>query len=145
MTTAANDEKSYEQSIAADLFNMIQAAKKQGLDLSRGFQNEPLATRQFALRYLFQDKRTLSNMPGIPASLRKKLRKSNVLAAILTGGKMTGAHLICATDTPFHKITTEDQLLAAIDPIALAAYADQVREALTNDFHQATTPDHNPN
>ncbi len=140
-----SDEKTYEQSIASDLFNMIQAAKSQGLDLARGFQNEPLATRHMALRYMFHSKRDLLAMPGIPAALRKRLKNANVLAAVLTGGKITGVHLICATDTPFAKITSEDQVLSAIDPEALAAYADLVRQALTHDFHQATPDQPSPN
>ena len=137
MEDDAKREKSYEESIASDLFNMLQAAKGQGLDLNTGFQNEPMSTRKFALRYMFYGKRELAGLQGMPGALKKRLRRANVLAGILVGGRPVGMHLICAMQMPFAEVESEAQILAAIDTKALQAYADQVRKVLADDFEQA--------
>lgn len=133
------DDKTYEESIASDIFNMITTAKGQGLDLNAGFQNEPLSTPKMALRYFFYGKREMLGVPGVPAELRKKFRTANVMAAIFLRGKIVGLHLICALGKPFGKIETEAEVLAAIDTKGLAAYAEHVRAVLKDDLEQAIT------
>lgn len=130
------NEKTHAQAIAGDIFNMIVSARESGLDLSQGFQNEPLSTKRLTLRYLFYTKKALASVP-MPPETKRRLAHSNVLAMIELNGKPLGIHLICALPKPFAKVEAEDEVVAAIHPKGLDAYSEQLRQAMTEEFHQA--------
>lgn len=135
--STTEDPKDYARSIAADIFTMLRTAGEQGLNLDQGFHNEPLSTRQFALRYLFFSKSQLLRIPGTPPALKGRLRRANVLAAVMVQGRMTGLHLLCAFAKPFAAVASQDEVLAAIDQRALDAYTEQVRALLADDLDRA--------
>lgn len=129
-------DAAYAEAIAGDIFNMIAAARESGLDLARGFQNEAMSTSRLTLRYLFYPRRALASVP-IPAQVRRRLKRSNVLGMIEMNGKPLGIHLLCALGAPFDEVGDREDVLAAIDPQGLAAYADQLRESMTEELRMA--------
>ncbi|NJB68028.1 hypothetical protein GGQ74_001701 [Desulfobaculum xiamenense] len=137
MENVENAEKSYEESLASDIFNMIQSAKESGLDVDDGFQNEPFATSELAIRYLFYPKRHLMQVPGMPDAQRRKLKTSNILAQVVVAKKLVGIHIIWSSTKAFADIATEAEVLAGIDTKALAAYKEHVAQALRDDFAKA--------
>ncbi|MFK4764151.1 hypothetical protein ACI3L3_05145 [Desulfobaculum sp. SPO524] len=130
--------KSYEESIASDIFNMIQSAKESGLDVDDGFQNEPFSTSAITVRYLFYPKQHLLQIPGMPQSLRSKIQTANILAQVEVDKKIAGIHLIWASPKRFADITSEQDALACIDSKGLTAYKDHVAQALRDDLAKAT-------
>ena len=49
-------EKNYAQSIAGDLYHMIQSAQEQGVNVDSGFRNQALSSPSMSLTYLFLGK-----------------------------------------------------------------------------------------
>ena len=99
-------DDSYAISLAGDLFNVIQSALSAKLDLDDGFSNQPLATANMTITYSFYPKHMVDGAPGMPESFRKRLRDSNIMAAIVLGGKPVGVFLLCAIQQKFADITS---------------------------------------
>ena len=129
-------DKSYEESIASDIFNMIQSAKESGLDMNTGFQNEPLSTPKMAIRYLFYGKQALAAIP-MPQEVKKRLKTANVLGMIALDGRPVGVHLLCAFAKPFADIQAEQEVLDAIQHKSLGAFAAQLKELMAEEFKVA--------
>ena len=132
----SENEKTNEQSMAGDIFNMIVSAGESGLDLSQGFQNEPMSTPRLTLRYLFYAQKALAAVP-MPPDIKRRLGEANVLGMIEMNGKTLGIHLICALPMPSAKVKDEAEVLAAIDARGLESYSQQLRQAMTDEFGQA--------
>ncbi len=135
--SATQEPEGYVRSIAADIFSMLQSAAEQGVDLDQGFHNQPLSTGRCALRYLFFSKSQMLRIPGTPPALKRRLGRANVLAAVMLDGRMAGLHLLCVFAKPFSAVGGEEEVLEAIDPRALDAYAEQVRAMLADDLDRA--------
>lgn len=133
-----SEEKSYVESIASDIFNMVQSAKESGLDVDDGFQNEPFASSALAIRYLFYPKKQLLQVPGMPDQLRRKFKAANVLAQLEVGGKIVGIHLIWASAKKFAELTSEEESLTCTDEKGVDAYKTQVTKVLRDDLAKAT-------
>lgn len=132
----SEQDKTYEQSIASDIFNMITSAKASGLNMDGGFQNEPLSTPKMAIRYLFYGKQALAALP-MPEDVKKRLKTANVLGMIEVNGKPAGIHLICALAKGFGEVETEAEVLDALQQKGLDAFAAQLKTAMTEEFKQA--------
>jgi hypothetical protein len=76
-------------------------------------------------------------IPGTPPALKRRLGRANVLAAVMLDGRMAGLHLLCVFAKPFSAVGGEEEVLEAIDPRALDAYAEQVRAMLADDLDRA--------
>jgi hypothetical protein len=132
-------DKSYAQSIAGDLFHMIQSAREQGVNVDRGFRNEALSSPGMSLTYLFLGKEDLLKVPALPPQLRKLVRRANALVTIelkdAGGAKSTaGIHLIWASAKACSKIESEAELLGGIQVQGLAAFTNQLKSVLRNDM-----------
>ena len=46
-------EKNYAQSIAGDLFHMIESAREQGVNVDAGFRNQAMSSPSMTLTYMF--------------------------------------------------------------------------------------------
>ncbi|BBD09365.1 hypothetical protein [Desulfovibrio ferrophilus] len=132
----SEQDKSYEESIGSDIFNMITSAKQSGLDLDNGFQNEPLSTPKMTIRYLFYGKKALTALP-MPNDVKKQLRTANVLGMIEVNGKPVGIHLICVFAKPFGDVASEQESIAALQPKGLTAFATQLKQVMADEFKQA--------
>lgn len=128
-----DNEKSYEESIASDIFNMIDTTRQRGMDMSTGFYNEPLATPKMAIRYLFYTKEYLLRIPMIPKKLKQRFGVANVLGMVEKGGKPVGIHLLCALDKQF-QFVQEDDILRCLYSKGVEGWANQMRTALQDDF-----------
>jgi len=129
-------DKSYEQSIASDIYNMITSAKASGLNMEGGFQNEPLSTPKMAIRYLFYGKQALAALP-MPEDVKRRLKTANVLGMIEVNGRPVGIHLICAIAKSFGDVESEAEVLAALESKGLSAFAAQLKTAMAEEFKVA--------
>ena len=132
-------DKSYAQSIAGDLFHMINSAREQGVNVDRGFRNEAMSSPGMSLTYLFLGKEDLLKVPALPPQLRKTVRRANALATIelkdATGARRTaGIHLIWTSATACSKIESEAEMLGGIQVQGLAAFTNQLKSILRNDM-----------
>lgn len=128
-----DNEKSYEESIASDIFNMIDTTRERGMDMSTGFYNEPLSTPRMTIRYLFYTKEYLMRVPMIPKTLKQRFGVANVLGMVERNGKAVGIHLICALDKQF-QFVQEDDILRCLYSKGVEGWAEQMRNALKDDF-----------
>jgi hypothetical protein len=118
--------------MAADLFRMLEHARRQGLDICRGFRNHAVASPRLDITYLFLPQSDLARVPAFPASLRRWVRRTNVLVCIEAkrphGNRRTiGVHLLWATDTPLSAVQRPEQIAAELVPPGVQAYAEQLR------------------
>jgi stage V sporulation protein SpoVS len=132
-------DKSYAQSIAGDLFHMIQSAKEQGVDVDKGFRNQALSSPGMTLTYLFLTKKDLLTVPAFPSQLKKHVRRANALAIIElagpSGAKQTaGIHLIWTSSKPCTGIESETEMLGGIQVQGLAAFTAQIKTVLRTDM-----------
>jgi hypothetical protein len=132
-------EKNYAQSIAGDLFHMIQSAKEQGVGVDNGFRNQALSSPGMTLTYLFLTKNDLLKVPAFPAQLKKHVRRSNALAIIElagpSGAKQTaGIHLIWTSAKPCSGVESEAEMLDGIQVQGLAAFTAQIKTVLRTDM-----------
>ena len=132
-------EKNYAQSIAGDLFRMIESAKEQGVGVDKGFRNQAMSSPGMSLTYLFLNKSDLLKVPALPAPVKKLVRRSNALAVIeladAKGVKQTaGIHLIWSSAKPCSGIESETEMLDGIQIQGLAAFTAQIKSVLRNDM-----------
>jgi len=132
-------EKNYAQSIAGDLFRMIQSAHEQGVGVDSGFRNQAMSSPSMSLTYLFLGKDDLLNVPALPAQVKKQVRRSNALATIelrdAKGLKKTaGIHLIWSSAKPCSAIESEAEMLDGIHVQGLASFTAQLKTVLRNDI-----------
>lgn len=135
-------EKSYEESIANDFFNMIQEARENGVDLDEGFETTPLSMQNATLRYMFYNKKFLKGT-NMPMALKKKLGVSNILTAVEVNGKAVGIFLVCTLSVPLGKVLTEDQVFKSIQTKALHDFKGKVAMLMQRGFEtDASAPVH---
>lgn len=132
-------EKNYAQSIAGDLFRMIESAKEQGVGVDKGFRNQAMSSPGMTLTYLFLNKSDLLKVPALPAPVKKLVRHSNALAVIeladAGGVKQTaGIHLIWSSAKPCSGIESEAEMLEGIQIQGLAAFTAQIKSVLRRDM-----------
>ncbi len=132
-------DDSYASSLAGDLFNVIQSAKESDLDLDDGFSNQPLSTANMNITYSFYPKHMVDGAPGMPDSLRRRLRSSNVMAAIVLGGKPVGVFLLCAISKKFADLTSPEDLLEGMQAKDVEKYALALKKALQADLADNVT------
>lgn len=135
-------DDSYTSSLAGDLFNVIQSAQSADLDLDDGFSNQPLATANMSITYSFYPKHMLDGAPGMPDSLRKRLRSSNIMAAIVLGGKPIGVFLLCALQIQFAEVTSPEDLMRGMQDKDVEKYTQAVKKALEEDLVDNVTSNH---
>ena len=131
-------EKNYAQSIAGDLFRMIESAKEQGVGVDKGFRTQAMSSPGMSLTYLFLNKSDLLKVPALPAPVKKLVRHSTALAVIeladAGGVKQTaGIHLIWSSAKPCSGIESEAEMLDGIQIQGLAAFTAQIKSVLRND------------
>lgn len=133
-------DKNYAQSIAGDLYQMIQAATEQGVSVDSGFRNQVMSSPRMSLSYLFLNKAELLKVPALPGPVKKQVRRSNALSVIevTTGGKKqtAGIHLIWASDSPCSGIESEAMMLEGIVLQGLADFTAQIKTIMRNDIPQ---------
>lgn len=132
-------DKNYAQSIAGDLFHMIQSAKEQGVDVDNGFRNQAMSSPSMSLTYLFLNKADLLKVPALPPQVKKQVRRSNALAVIelakADGRKQTaGIHLIWGSAKPCSGVESESEMLEGIQVLGLGAFTAQLKTVLKNDI-----------
>ena len=135
-------DESYTSSLAGDLFNVIQSAQNANLDLDDGFSNQPLSTANMSITYSFYPKNMVDGAPGMPEAFRKRLRTSNIMAAIVLAGKPIGVFLLCALQKKFAEITTAEEILAGMQDKDVEKYAQTLKKALKEDLMDNVTSDH---
>jgi len=131
-------EKNYAQSIAGDLFHMIETAQEQGVGVDKGFRNQAMSSPSMSLTYLFLNKEDLLKVPAMPAQVKKLVRRSNALAVIelanAKGVKQTaGIHLIWTSAKPCSQVESEAEMLEGIQVSGLADFTAQIKSVLRND------------
>ena len=131
-------EKNYAQSIAGDLFRMIESAREQGVGIDNGFRNQAMSSPGMSLTYLFLNKADLLKVPALPGPVKKQVRRSNALAVIeladAGGVKQTaGIHLIWSSAKPCSGIESEAEMLEGIQIPGLAAFTAQIKSVLRKD------------
>ena len=130
-------DKTYAQSIAHDLFQMIKSAQEQGVKVDKGFRNQALSSPQMSLSYLFLGKSDLFKVPALPPQVKTQVRQSNALAVIESidaqGKKQTvGIHLIWSSPLACSKIVSEEELLQGIQVQGLNSFTVQLRHFMKN-------------
>lgn len=130
-------DESYAQLMADDLFGLIRAAAEQGLQVDRGFENRPVDNPSLRVIYIFQTKQNLMTAAGMTRSFSQRLKRFNILAAIIEQGKATGVFLLCPLSTPFSALASAEDLCKAMLPKDLDQYAGAVRAAMAADFKRA--------
>lgn len=126
--------ESHLDTLAHDLFSLIESARSSNLDMADGFQSTPLNGPHVFLNYLFYPKDQLVKQGGVPKSFQQKLKKNNVLATIDLGDKKLGIYVLCAFDKEFAQIESPDELLEAMNKKDAALYSDTIREVLKADL-----------
>lgn len=140
-------DKNYAQSIAGDLYHMIQSAQEQGVKVDTGFRNQALSSPSMTLTYLFLGKDDLLKVPALPPQVKKQIRRSNALATIelqTAKGKQTvGIHLIWTSAKICSAIESEAEMLDGIQLQGLAAFTNQLKTVMRNDIPR-TVDQQNP-
>jgi hypothetical protein len=131
-------DKNYAQSIAGDLFHMIQSAKDQGVGVDEGFRNQAMSSPNMSLTYLFLNKNDLLKVSALPPQVKKQVRRSNALAVIevakADGRKQTaGIHLVWSSAKPCSGVESEAEMLEGIQVQGLGAFTAQLKTMLKND------------
>jgi len=134
------EEKSYADSLASDIFHMVESARESGLDVDGGFQNDPFSTPDVAIKYLFYPKKDLMQLP-MPAGVKKRIGAANVLAQVSKHEKIAGIHLIYSSPKPFSKLKSIKEAEAAMDQKGVQEYADHVAQVLREDLVAKVKPD----
>ena len=131
------EEQTHKESIAGDLFQVLQSAREQGLEVNMGFEHRPFESRQLFISYLFQPKALLDSEAAMPPAFKKQLKAYNILGALGTGKRLTGVFLLAATDTAFSRIQDRQEILDCIQDQELERFSDGLRGALKQDLNQA--------
>ncbi|WP_432737710.1 hypothetical protein [Maridesulfovibrio sp. FT414] len=127
-------DNSYAESIASDIMQMLESAKGSGLDLNSGFQNDALKAEHFAFGYLFYPREMLLQIPHLPQSVRKKVKKSNILGLVDLEGRKVGIHLVCSLAKGFDEIKSAEDILAGINGKELMDFKEQIAGILHKDL-----------
>lgn len=127
-------DQSYAESIASDIMKMLETTKASGLDMNSGFQNDAFKSEHFLFGYIFYPRESLLNVPNLPQSVRKKIKKSNILGTVDVDGKKIGIHLVCSLPIGFDEITSEDQIMAGINEKELMEFKEQIAKILHKDL-----------
>ena len=126
-------DNSYIQSIASDIMQMLKSARDSGLALNSGFQNDAFKAERFSFGYLFYPRNMLLSIPNLPQSVRKKIKKSNILGMVDVDSKKEGIHLICSTDKSFDEISAEE-IISGINKKELKEFKEQIAKILHKDL-----------
>ncbi len=140
-------DKNYAQSIAGDLYHMIQSAQEQGVNVDTGFRNQALSSPSMTLTYLFLGKDDLLQVPALPPQVKKQIRRSNALATLelrtAKGMQTVGIHLIWASAKACSAIESEAEMLDGIQVQGLGAFTNQLKTVMRNDIPR-TVDQQNP-
>ena len=130
-------DKNYAQSIAGDLYHMIQSAQEQGVNVDTGFRNQALSSPSMTLTYLFLGKDDLLQVPALPPQVKKQIRRSNALATLelrtAKGMQTVGIHLIWSSAKACSAIESEAEMLDGIQVQGLGAFTSQLKTVMRND------------
>lgn len=141
MPDQKNDPRSYEDTIASDIFHALEAAREEGHDVDAGFDHSPMGVGGAEIYYMFYSKRAL-NESQMPTALKKKLGAYNVLASIMIGNKPAGVFPVCSLPTKFSEITSEAQIRKGIQKKAVMQFKDMFAEIVRQSmqFQPGTEP-----
>jgi hypothetical protein len=135
-----SDEKNEMETLAADLFRVLETAREQGLDMDEGFVNKPLETPSMGIIYMFQPKASLAKTPGMPQDFKQRLKAYNVLAGLEQNGRPVGFYLVCTMAGPFSAVASAEDLTPHMQEKDVENFGLGVRQALTKDFHDNVRP-----
>ncbi|CCO22617.1 hypothetical protein [Maridesulfovibrio hydrothermalis] len=127
-------DNGYAQTIASDIMQMLESAKSSDLDVNSGFQNDAFTAEKFSFGYLFYPREMLLNIPNLPQSVRKKIKKSNILGLVDVEGKKVGIHLICSMTIGFDEVKTAEDIIAGINSKELMDFKEQIAGILQKDL-----------
>jgi hypothetical protein len=113
MSEKKTNPRSYEDTIASDIFHALEAAHEQGTDVDAGFDHSPMGVGGAEIFYMFYSKKAL-NETKMPTALKKRLGLYNVLASIMHGDKPMGVFLVCSLHVKFSEIKDESQIRKGI-------------------------------
>ncbi|MFA7164494.1 MAG: hypothetical protein WC124_01430 [Desulfoplanes sp.] len=132
------DDKTYAQSMAADIYAMISTSREQGIDLSKGFHNQAFSNPTMSIRYLFFPKKELLSMGHFPADLTKQFKSSNILSIIESKGKAVSVNLLCALGKGFADIQSAEEIETNLRSKEVEGFASALKKILAQDFKDAT-------
>ncbi|SDL64299.1 hypothetical protein SAMN05660337_3478 [Maridesulfovibrio ferrireducens] len=127
-------DQSYAESIASDIMQMLETTKASGLDMNSGFQNDAFKSDHFLFGYIFYPRETLLNVSNLPQSVRKKVKKSNILGTVSVDGKTVGIHLVCSLPMGFDEITSKEDIIAGVNEKELIEFKEQIAKILHKDL-----------
>lgn len=127
-------DQGYAETIASDIMQMLESARGSGLDLNGGFQNDAFKAEHFAFGYLFYPRELLIQVPHLPQSVRRKVKKSNILGTVEIEGKKAGIHLVCSLNKGFNEIESAEDILAGINGRELMEFKEQIAGILHKDL-----------
>lgn len=127
-------DKGYAESIASDIMQMLESAKDSGLDLNSGFQNDAFTAEKFSFGYLFYPREMLLQIPHLPQSVRRKIKKSNILGVVDLEGKKVGIHLVCSLTKGFDEIESAQDIIEGINNKELMEFKEQIAGILHKDL-----------
>ncbi|WP_320169089.1 hypothetical protein [Maridesulfovibrio sp.] len=127
-------DNGYAESIASDIMQMLESARESGLNMNSGFQNDAFKAEHFSFGYLFYPREMLLQVPHLPQSVRKKVKKSNILGLVDVEGKKVGIHLVCSLAKGFDDIESAEDILAGINGKELMDFKEQIAGILHKDL-----------
>ncbi|WP_031485788.1 hypothetical protein [Maridesulfovibrio frigidus] len=127
-------DKGYAATIASDIMQMLETTKASGLEMNSGFQNDAFKSETFMFGYIFYPREILMNVPNLPQSVRKKIKKSNILGTVDVEGKKVGIHLVCSLPVPFDEISSAEQIIEGINEKELMDFKEQIAKILHKDL-----------
>lgn len=135
---SASETTAYAQSIASDIFAMINTSREQGLDLDAGFQNQAFSNQTMAIRYLFFPKKELLAMGYFPREMQQRFKTSNILSIVEQSGKAVSVNLLCVLTRPFSAVENAREIETSLIARELDKFAEAVRRVLSQDMQEAT-------
>ena len=132
------DDKTYAQSMAADIYAMISTSREQGIDLSKGFHNQAFSNPTMSIRYLFFPKKELLAMGHFPKDLQRQFKNANILSIIESNGKAISVNLLCALNKEFAGIHSAEEIETNLRPKDVEGFAAALKKILSQDFKDAT-------
>ncbi len=127
-------DNGYAETIASDIMQMLESAKGSGLDLNSGFQNDAFTAEKFSFGYLFYPREMLLQIPHLPQSVRRKIKKSNILGIVDLEGKKVGIHLVCSLAKGFDEIEKAEDIIEGINKKELMEFKEQIAGILHKDL-----------
>ena len=128
-------EKSYADSLASDIFHMIEESRENGLDLDNGFENRPYGLSGAEIVYYFQPKKGFDTIP-LPMAVKKKLGVSNVLVALETEQGPIGMFLVCSSPVKFSAMKSESPIAKGMQKKAVNDFKEAVAGLMRLQFDQ---------